>query len=139
MNTIGSIAVCAAALLALGWVAAPQAQAADPHEIAAGKAAFEYHCDACHGREKVDGGQMQPATASLALKYKGAVPPALEDRRDLTPAFVKYTVRHGVAVMPFFRRTMVSDADLNAIAAYLSRNNTAAASGSAPASSTVDK
>lgn len=126
------------ALLALGGLAVTAAQAAEPGEIAAGKAAFDYHCAACHGRDRVAGGQMLPATASLAIKYKGAVPAALEDRRDLTAAFVKYTVRHGVAVMPFFRNTMVSDADLDAIAAYLTRNN-AATPGAAAASSTESK
>jgi len=130
------VALFALGGLALGGLDATAAQAADPSAIAAGKAAFEYHCAACHGRERVAGGQMLPATASLALKYKGAVPAALEDRRDLTPAFVEYTVRHGVAVMPFFRKTMVSDADLDAIAAYLTRNN-APASAAAAAKSTA--
>ena len=32
---------------------------------------------------------------------------------------VKAVVRTGVSVMPFFRKTEVSDADLNALAAYL--------------------
>jgi (+)-pinoresinol hydroxylase len=34
---------------------------------------------------------------------------------------VKYTVRHGVSVMPPLRKTELSDADLDAIAAYLTR------------------
>jgi mono/diheme cytochrome c family protein len=48
------------------------------------------------------------------------VPAALEDRRDLTPELVKLFVRNGVATMAPFRKTEVSDADLEALAAYLS-------------------
>jgi len=106
--------------LMLAW----QACAADSSLINEGNAAFQEHCAACHGKQLVANGQMLPGTASLAIKYKGAVPPALEDRTDLPAAFVIYTVRHGVAVMPFFRKTMVSDAQLDAIAAYLARNYT---------------
>jgi len=60
---------------------------------------------------------------ALQAKYKGAVPALLDKRTDLTPAFVKTTVRNGVSVMPFFRKTEISDADLDAIAAYLTRNS----------------
>jgi mono/diheme cytochrome c family protein len=132
MNIKCSIAVAGAVLL-LGGLA-PAAQAADAAQLAAGKAAFDYHCEACHGRQRVANGQMLPATASLQIKYKGTVPPALEDRPGLTPEFIKYTVRHGTEIMPFFRKTMVSDADLDAIAAYLSQPKTAVShAASAPA------
>ena len=110
------------------WAAAP-APNAGPSEhggsIDQGHRAFLDHCDACHGREQIssDGG-MQPATASLAIAYRGTrTPPTLEDRTDLTTTYVKYIVRHGDHGMPFFRKTMVSDAELDAIAAYLTRNN----------------
>jgi hypothetical protein len=39
----------------------------------------------------------------------------------MTAAFVTYTVRHGVSVMPSIRPTEISNAELTAIAAYLSR------------------
>jgi hypothetical protein len=45
----------------------------------------------------------------------------LHERTDLVPEFVVYTVRHGVNVMPAARKTEISDAELNAIAAYLGR------------------
>ena len=35
----------------------------------------------------------------------------------------KFFVRKGVSIMPFFRKTEVTDADLDALAAYLARNN----------------
>jgi mono/diheme cytochrome c family protein len=82
-----------------------------------GAAVFNNWCSACHSR----GPQNAPGTASLELKYQGSVPAALEDRRDLTPELVKLFVRNGVATMAPFRKTEVSDADLEALAAYLSR------------------
>ena len=79
---------------------------------------YQRFCSACHGE-----GVGKPGTMALQAKYKGAVPALLDKRTDLTPEFVKMTVRNGVTVMPFFRKTEISDADLNAIAAYLARNN----------------
>jgi (+)-pinoresinol hydroxylase len=79
---------------------------------------YQKYCSACHGE-----GVGRPGTIALAAKYKGAEPALLEQRTDLTVEFVKSTVRNGVSVMPFFRKTEISDADLDAIAAYLTRNN----------------
>jgi len=82
-----------------------------------GAAVFNNWCSACHSR----GPQNAPGTASLQAKYQGSVPAALEDRRDLTPEVVKVFVRNGVAMMAPFRKTEVSDGDLEALAAYLAR------------------
>jgi len=82
-----------------------------------GAAVFNNWCSACHSR----GPQNAPGTASLQVKYQGSVPAALEDRRDLTPDVVKVFVRNGVAMMAPFRKVEVSDADLDALAAYLTR------------------
>ena len=41
----------------------------------------------------------------------------------MTPDFVKPYVRQGITVMPFFRKTEIDDSELDAIAAYLTRNN----------------
>jgi mono/diheme cytochrome c family protein len=49
------------------------------------------------------------------------MPAALEDRTNLPPQVTTYFVRNGVALMPPFRKTEVSDADLRDIAAYLDR------------------
>jgi hypothetical protein len=46
---------------------------------------------------------------------------ALEDRTDLTPPFIAQAVRNGAFIMPFFRKTEISDAELEALAAYLSQ------------------
>lgn len=59
-----------------------------------------------------------PGTFALSLKYKGQLPAALEDRRDLTPEFIEAVVRNGMFSMPPLRKTEVSDQELRAIAAY---------------------
>lgn len=94
-------------------VVSQTARAADP-AATQGKAVFQKWCAPCHGA-----GADKPGTVALTTLYKGAKPGQLEERTDLTPAIVKQFVRHGVSVMPFFRKTEISDADLDAIAAYL--------------------
>jgi len=47
----------------------------------------------------------------------------LTERRDLTPAVIKTAVRTGVYVMPRFRKTEVTDAELEAIVAYLTHKS----------------
>ena len=79
-----------------------------------GKALYERYCVVCHGA-----GPDRPGSMALQVKYKGAVPAELEKRTDLTEAFVIFTVRHGVSVMPAARETEISDVELKAIAAYL--------------------
>ena len=81
-----------------------------------GYAEFQRACSVCHGS-----GPAKPGTRALRAKYAGKLPALLEQRTDLTPAYVKYIVRNGVTVMPPFRKTELSDADLDAIAAYLAR------------------
>jgi len=63
----------------------------------------------------------KPGTVSLMAR--GQKPAVLEERTDLTATAIKTFVRHGVLFMPTFRKTEISDADLDAIAAYLTRNN----------------
>lgn len=79
-----------------------------------GYLAFQRDCAVCHGT-----GPARPGTRALEAKYAGKLPALLERRTDLQPDYVRYIVRHGVSVMPPFRKTELSDADLDAIAAYL--------------------
>jgi mono/diheme cytochrome c family protein len=81
-----------------------------------GNEAYQYWCATCHGA-----GPGHPGTTALAAKYKGALPGVLEQRTDLTATAVRFAVRRGTSIMPFFRKTEVSDADLDAIAQYLTR------------------
>jgi mono/diheme cytochrome c family protein len=82
-----------------------------------GQRVYEYWCAACHAR-----GPGHPGTQSLAVKYKDQdVPAVIEDRTDLSPSVTAYFVRHGVALMPWFRKTEISDAELRDLGAYLAR------------------
>jgi mono/diheme cytochrome c family protein len=86
--------------------------------IQQGHAIFDKWCAPCHG----PGGD-KPGTIALAALYKGSKPALLEERTDLTPELVKHFVRTGVTIMPFFRKTEISDAELDALAAYLARRH----------------
>jgi (+)-pinoresinol hydroxylase len=124
---MGSRKVLLVLIASASWTVAA---AADPPALAAwttqavvatpgmpeGYAQFQNKCAICHGK-----GPARPGTRALEAKYAGKLPAPLEDRTDLAPEFIKYTVRHGVSVMPPFRKTELSDADLNAIAKYLTR------------------
>jgi (+)-pinoresinol hydroxylase len=114
-----------AILLACGLLASVSAFSQDrAAQIAEGKQLYEYWCATCHGPGIGNpGAQYLPGEAALRAKYKGAVPGLLHERTDMKPEFVKLFVRQGITIMPFFRKTEISDAQLDAIAAYLTRNN----------------
>jgi mono/diheme cytochrome c family protein len=121
----------AMAMLAAGIAIAPQsAQAAEhgpyidwtPAPISpkpgqpAGYVLFQSACAVCHGS-----GPGKPGSRALAAKYKGSLPALLEERTDLKAPYIKQVVRQGLTVMPLFRKTELSDADLESITAYLTR------------------
>jgi (+)-pinoresinol hydroxylase len=81
-----------------------------------GYAEYQNSCSVCHGPMPE-----RPGTRALAAKYKGSLPAMLEERRDLSPEFIRAVVRNGLTVMPHFRKTEVSDTQLDAIVAYLTR------------------
>jgi mono/diheme cytochrome c family protein len=96
-----------------GW-----APAAEPSDIqASGRAVYTKWCAPCH-----DPGVIHPGTNALTVKYQGVKPGVLLEWKDLPPEMVSYVVRHGISVMPQFRKTEISDADLEALAKFLSRN-----------------
>jgi (+)-pinoresinol hydroxylase len=103
----------AACLIFIGLMGG--ARAAD---IEAGHLVFTRWCGMCH-----DPGNTYAGTIALQVKYKGKTPAALADRRDLTPAQVKYFVRHGVGLMPPLRKTEITDAELENLSAYLARTH----------------
>ena len=90
---------------------------ADEATIQKGEKVFDYWCATCHGPGNL------PGTVALETKYKRAKPALLSERTDLIPPVTKTFVRKGVSIMPFFRKTEISDADLDALAAYIARNN----------------
>ena len=94
-----------------------------------GREVFQARCQACHGdypKDRDSGGLLNlppmPGTQALQAKYQGKLPALLEQRTDLTPELISVFVRQGTGSMPFFRPTEVSDEDLKALGAYLSRN-----------------
>lgn len=111
------LAGAALALSSCGPSAAPddvQADATAP-ELQAGKQVFAKWCAPCHAANPGLAGTM-----SLAVKYAETdIPAALEDRTDLAPETIDYFVRTGVAWMPPFRRTEISEEELAQLSAYL--------------------
>jgi mono/diheme cytochrome c family protein len=89
---------------------------------APGRAVYEKWCAACH-----DPGIIHPGTHALMTKYPGGsrASGAITAWTDLPVAYVTLMVRHGMSVMPQFRKTEISDGELAALAAYLSRNTPA--------------
>jgi mono/diheme cytochrome c family protein len=79
-----------------------------------GKALFAERCGMCHQTIGMAVGILsrRPGDASGGL---------LEQREDLSAVFVRTVVRTGVMNMPRMPRAEVSDAELAAIANYLSR------------------
>jgi mono/diheme cytochrome c family protein len=83
-----------------------------------GKQVYDKWCTPCHGS-----GEGKPGTISAAAIYKGSKPAVLSERTDLTAAGIKTAVRSGVYIMPRFRKTEVTDAELDGIIAYLTRTS----------------
>ncbi len=119
MSRLPFIAIAAAVLTGLVNTAA--ADEDGKLSIAAGKVAYERVCAPCHGKGAgTDGAPMLPGSAALAARYQGKLSPFLEDRSDLNADALKVFVRRGVGAMPMFRKTEISDSEIEAIAAYLS-------------------
>lgn len=112
---IGPVLAClTSAGFTLGGFA-PAETPSDPY--AAGRAVYTKWCAPCH-----DPGVIHPGTNALTVKYQGVKSGVLLEWKDLPPGAVAYLVRHGISVMPQFRKTEISDADLDALAKFLSRN-----------------
>ena len=80
-----------------------------------GKAVYDYRCIQCHGSFPGT-----PGTQALQVLYGGLKPADLEERTDLPAELVRLYVRTGVSIMPTFRKTEISDEDLEALVACLS-------------------
>ncbi len=101
----------------LSWTLSPAPAPVSKLQVEQGKREFQNACTICHGGGAPD----RPGTLSLQSKYQGTKPALLEERTDLTPEVVKFFIRNGIAMMPQFRKTELSDAQVAAIAAYLAR------------------
>lgn len=104
----GTMRTLLGALAVVALSASGIAASAEP----SGKEVYEKWCLPCHRAGQV-------GTVQLQLRYKGAVPAVLTERTDLQPALINVLVRKGGQVMPIFRKTEISDADLQALETYL--------------------
>jgi (+)-pinoresinol hydroxylase len=91
-----------------------------PKPFAAGRVVYDHWCAACH-----EPGITHPGTHALMVKYPGGqrATGVITEWHDLPASYVSYMVRHGMSVMPPFRKTEITDAELVALAGYLSRNS----------------
>ncbi len=101
---------------AIGWT---RQTVTAPPGAPRGYVEYQNSCSVCHGPMPE-----RPGTRALAAKYQGSLPALLEERTDLKPEFIRMIVRNGISVMPPFRKTEVTDAQLDAIVAYLTRTRT---------------
>lgn len=106
--------IAVAALCLVGAGASLGAEPTLTTDQAKGRALFNESCSYCHG-------ERGHATTLLA-KRVGSDSAPLEKRTDLNPEFIRAVVRHGINSMPWYRRAELSDRDLDAIAAYLTRS-----------------
>ena len=110
--------VASAALLASGTLAQ------DRETVQLGEQKFDHMCAPCHGAGVGnEGHQLLPGTEALQIKYQGRLPALLEERTDLTAEALRVFVRRGTMSMPPFRPTEITDAEIDAIAAYLAETS----------------
>jgi mono/diheme cytochrome c family protein len=96
-------------LIGIASLASIAVQAAEPE----GKQLFQQKCAMCHG-------PVGMGTGLLARRMKPEVA-QLEQRDDLSAAYVEKAARIGVLNMPPITRGDVSDTQLASIARYLSK------------------
>jgi (+)-pinoresinol hydroxylase len=117
VNRTNCLRLVIVAVLAAGPSTAWSAQPED----AAGRAVYERWCSHCHNP-----GVRHPGTNALTVKYQGQKSGDIRQWTDLTPELVRFWVRNGVSVMAPFRKTEITDAELDALARYLTRAGGAA-------------
>jgi (+)-pinoresinol hydroxylase len=80
-----------------------------------GKAIFDHDCAVCHAR-----GPGHPGTQRLT-ELRGPTKAVLEERKDLSPDYIRFVVRQGLVEMPPWRPAEIDDAALKQLAQYLAR------------------
>ena len=115
-----TIARSALAACGLMLATAAGAQTLAPN-LAHGQAVYHRWCAPCH-----DPSIEHPGTLALGVKYQGKRPAVLLAWPDLTADYVKYVARTGVSIMPLFRKTEISDSELQDLADYMATHPLAA-------------
>jgi len=103
----------AAIIASLATVGVPAADAQN------GKAVFVRWCQGCHEAMPGSGFDPPAGTYTLQQRYQGRLPAEIEKRTDLTAAQIRSLVRHGINVMTSFRKTEITDQQLDDLIAYL--------------------
>ncbi len=103
-----------AVVVACGVLAATMAGAQSQDAgLEQGRSLFQARCGMCH---------LQGGTGTFMLGRRlGAANALLAERTNLDATYVKHVVRNGIVSMPRITRAEVSDAELQAIATYLTR------------------
>ncbi len=106
-----NVAATLMVVLGIGALAAPAMAAEQPD----GQTLYKQRCAMCHQT-------IGMGVAILSRRPGDTSKGVLEQRADLSAAFVEAVVRSGIANMPRIARGEVSDPELAAIANYLSRD-----------------
>jgi mono/diheme cytochrome c family protein len=83
-----------------------------------GQALFEVHCGYCHLPGGMGSNLLTPQRMAVG---EGPEMALLSNRKDLTADYVKAVVRQGKNAMPPQTRVDITDAELEAVAAYLGK------------------
>lgn len=120
MNGNFRIAAALTALALLVTVGAVAQESGGEREalIEEGRNVYLARCEYCHG-----GGVQKGASMMLQRRYQGAVPAVLHERTNLPPEYIRLVVRTNTSGMAPIRTTEVSESQLDAVIAYLTRNN----------------
>ena len=102
--------------MGVGAVLSVPVFAADEAALQKGKVVYDQWCAPCHAPR-------MPGMVALMVKYNNTKPALVDERTDLPPAAIKLFVRKGISIMPPFRKTEISDAELDVLAAYVARKN----------------
>jgi len=102
-------------LSGIALLAITNATVAQTPAVSRGEAVFKHVCAMCHSPNG-------PATNTLAARL-GIERSLLAERRDLAPLYIRYVIRQGLGAMPHLTKIEVPNADADAVAAYLTRNN----------------
>ena len=86
--------------------------------LALGERIYLDKCEYCHGDGVQKGG-----TYVLQARYQDAQPALLTERTDLAPEYISAVLRTWTNGMAPFRPTEISDTELEALVAFLTRNN----------------
>lgn len=120
-SCVGGALVFVGASSGNGEARPPAAPAIATSEVAdaaprSGHDVYEAQCSICH-----DPGAGHLGTMRLTALHGAEQGVLLERDGDGLDDLVKYVVRHGQFAMPPFRKTEISDAELDALAAYVAR------------------